>query len=109
VLEFGSSKNSDEDGTNSDWAKVASEKSFSPGFDVRYDGLQDHHDGNAPEENDKDCQDDKPPRAQWQFRAVKLTPRNDGAEVDKVCQVDEQINNVGYVRLLSLLSKPAVV
>lgn len=109
MLQLSPRENGDEDGADAYWAEMACKEGLAPVFDVWYERLEQHHDGDAAEQDDKDGDDDEAPDLHAQEAVVVLLPRDNGAKVNKVCQVEKQVDNVGNVRLLRLFAKPAVV
>ena len=108
-LEFSARKNRNENGAHSYGSEMTCEKGLSPRFYVGYDRLQCHHDWNPSEEDDEDGEYRKPPCAQPKLDVVEHLPWDDGPKVNEVGQVDQQVDDIGNVRLLCLLGEPSVI
>ncbi len=82
---------------------------FPPRLHIGNQRFEDQHDRDAPEEDDQDRDDHQSPRGQADLGRVELAPRDDGAEVDKICQIEQQIDDIGHVRFFRLVRKPSIV
>ena len=108
-LQFSPSQNRGENGTDTNGTEVTSEESFTPCFHVRYNRFQQKHDWYTTEEDDQYCNHHQAPGYETEVGVVEVLPWDDGPKVNEVCQVEEQINDVGDVRLLRLLREPTIV
>uniref|UniRef100_A0A1Y1K1F0 Uncharacterized protein n=1 Tax=Photinus pyralis TaxID=7054 RepID=A0A1Y1K1F0_PHOPY len=97
MLQFRSCKNGDKDRTDAYGAKMSCKERLSPILNIGYEWFECHHNGNATEKKNKDGNNDETPRCHTECTVVVLCPGNNGAEVNKVSQVEQQVNNVGHM------------
>ena len=108
-FQFSSGKNRCKDRADTDGTEMTSKERLPPSFDVWYEGFQRQYNRYAAEEDDKDGDDHKLPGCKANRRIVVLLPGNDRAKVDKVCQIEKQINDVGDMRFFRLLREPSII
>lgn len=87
---------------------MADEESLPKGVDVGNPLVDGQNDRKSTQDEDADHEDDQPPDAECQVRVGKLGEGKDRANVDEGGDVEEQVDNVGEVRLFGLLIKETV-
>lgn len=103
------SEGGDEDGSDTHGREMAREDGFSKGLDIWDPAPESKDDRKAAEQNDCDCENKETPYVDVAASAVcEFPPWHDGADVDESGNVEEQIDDVGEVRVFRLASKPSV-
>lgn len=94
--------------TDTNRSKVADEESLPKGVDVGNPLVDGQNDRKSTQDEDADHEHNQPPDAECQVRVGKFGEGEDRANVDKGCDVEEQVDDVGEVRLFGLLVEETV-
>jgi hypothetical protein len=94
--------------TNAHRSEVAAEDGLPECLDVRNPLVESNHDRQAPEEQDKDSDDDQPPDGDGQDRVVKVLEGRPGSDVDEASDVEEKVDDGTEDGLLGLSVEEAV-
>ena len=87
---------------------MAGKKSFPPRLDIWYPPLESEDSREPTEAEDRDGEDDEPPRGEREGRVVPSVEGHSRSEVDKHGAIGEKVDRARKVGLFDRLGKPVV-
>src|SRR5690606_25374697 len=108
-FQFSSCKDSHKDGADANRAEMTGEQRLSPRLDIWNKRFERQHNRDTSEEYNEYSNNNKSPWCESPLWCVVGLPWDNRPKVNKVGQIEQQVDNVRYVRFLRLFRKPPVI